>query len=195
MTSQDRKKLSVFVVLLAVLAFTVVLGYRMSQPVAAGQAPEQATKTSVNPPAATDATIRLDLLKPDAAGEDIGKKDVFRYRQAPPPSSAISRSGPPQMASSQSGSGPGAPPPFQARPAGPPPPAPPPPIPLKYQGFATEGRPGGGFTAFLADDTRHYNVNVGEVLMGRYRILAISDKGVDVEDLQYNRRQTLPLLK
>jgi hypothetical protein len=78
---------------------------------------------------------------------------------------------------------------------GPPPPAPPPPIPLKYQGFAAENGAGGGFTAFLADDSRHYNVNVGEVLMGRYRILAISDKGVDVEDLQYNRRQTLPLLK
>lgn len=192
MTRQDRKKLSVFIVLLAVLAFTVVLGYRMSQPVAAGQAPpEQATKTSVNPPAATDATIRLDLLKPDG-GEDIGKKDVFRYRQAPPPSSAVSRSGPPQMASSQPGSGPGAQPSFQTRPPGP---APPPPIPLKYQGFAAENRAGGGFTAFLADDSRHYNVNVGEVLMGRYRILAISDKGVDVEDLQYNRRQTLPLLK
>jgi hypothetical protein len=198
MTRQDRKKVSVFVVLLVVLAFTIVMGYRMSQPVAAGQAPEQpTTKPPVNPPAAGDASIRLDLVeKPGAAAEDIGKKDVFRYGQAPPPSSAVSRSGPPQMASSQPGAGPGVPPAIQTRPQGPPPPAPPPPIPLKYQGFATENKAGGGgFTAFLVDDSRHYNVNVGEVLMGRYRILAISDKGVDVEDLQYNRRQTLPLLK
>jgi hypothetical protein len=194
MTRQDRKKLSVFVILIAVLAFTIVLGYRMSQPVAAGQVQEQAPKAPVNPPAAGDASIRMDLLKPEAAGEDIGKKDVFRYGQGPPPSSAISRSGPPQMAS-QPGSGPGGPPSIQTRPPGPPPPAPPPPITLKYQGFAAENKAGGGFTAFLVDDSRHYNVNVGEVLMGRYRILAISDKGVDVEDLQYNRRQTLPLQK
>ena len=56
-------------------------------------------------------------------------------------------------------------------------------------------KPGGGLTAFLADDARHYNVTAGEVLMGRYRIASISDKSVEVEDLEYNRRQTLLLLK
>jgi hypothetical protein len=193
MTRQDRKKLGIFVVLLAVLAVTIVMGYRMNQPVSAGQAPEQ-PKTSANPPAPSDARIRLDLVeKPDAANEDIGKKNVFQYRQPPPPA-AVTRSGPPLMASSPPNPGPGLAP-VPPRPAGPPAPAPPPPIPLKYQGFATEDKTGGKLTAFLVDDARHYNVTVGEVLMGRYRILAISDKGVDVEDLEYNRRQTLPLLK
>jgi len=37
-------------------------------------------------------------------------------------------------------------------------------------------------------------VTVGEILMGRFRIASISDKSVEVEDLEYNRRQTLPLL-
>ena len=79
----------------------------------------------------------------------------------------------------------------------PPPPPAPPPVPLKYQGFATiqSPNPNPGFTAFLADDTRHYNVTVGEVLMGRFRVLNITDKSVDIEDLAYNRRQTLPLVK
>jgi hypothetical protein len=71
---------------------------------------------------------------------------------------------------------------------------------LKFQGFAAPAGPSGGFIAFLVDDTRpadvkHFNVSIGEVLMGRYRIAGISDKSVDVEDLQYNQRKTLPLLK
>jgi hypothetical protein len=70
-----------------------------------------------------------------------------------------------------------------------------PPIALKYQGFAVTATPDRTLTAFLADDSRHYNVTAGEVLMGRYRIVSITDKSVEVEDMQYNRRQVLPLLK
>jgi hypothetical protein len=51
-------------------------------------------------------------------------------------------------------------------------------------------------TAFLADDfARHYNVTVGEVLMGKYRVSQITDATVEIEDLEASRRQTLPLLK
>jgi len=31
--------------------------------------------------------------------------------------------------------------------------------------------------------------------MGRFRIATITDKAVEIEDLEYNRRQTLPLMK
>ncbi len=62
-------------------------------------------------------------------------------------------------------------------------------------GFAAVNTPDRGLTAFLDDGSRHYNVTTGEVLMGRYRITRISDASVEVEDLEYNRRQTLPLLK
>jgi hypothetical protein len=52
-------------------------------------------------------------------------------------------------------------------------------------------------TAFITDDatSRHFNVSAGEVLMGRYRITQITDKIVEVEDLQHQRRQTLALQK
>jgi hypothetical protein len=52
-------------------------------------------------------------------------------------------------------------------------------------------------TAFLTDESgvKHYNVSAGEVLMGRYRITQITDKSVEVEDIQFNRRQTLALQK
>jgi hypothetical protein len=184
--TKDRQKLGIFIVLLAVLGL-ILLGYRMNQPAvtAAVQTPEP--KTSAKPLAPNDARIRLDLVENPQEADDIGKKNVFQYRQAPPP--------PPPKPGSASNT----PPPVTvaATPVAPRPPQPPPPpaIPLKYQGFAVMSTPGSSLTAFLADDSRHYNVTAGEVLMGRYRIAAISDKSVDVEDLEFNRRQTLPLLK
>jgi hypothetical protein len=77
----------------------------------------------------------------------------------------------------------------------PPGPPPPPPITLKYQALYVVSPENGGPTAVLADDSRHYNVKVGEILLGRFRILSINDKSVEVEDLTYNRRQTLPFIK
>jgi len=195
MTKQDRQKASVLVVLLAVFGLTVVLGYRMNQPdtTAAVQLSEQ-PKTSANPPAANDAQIRLDLLdRPERAEGEVGKKDVFKYHEAPPPPPPVkpvpSQPAPPPRGPGSIASATG---PTPTTPPGPPPP---PPIPLKYQGYATVSSPGNGFTAFVSDESRHYNVAVGEVLMGRYRILAISAKSVEVEDLEYKRRQTLALQK
>ena len=50
--------------------------------------------------------------------------------------------------------------------------------------------------AFLSDESsHHYNVSVGEILIGRYRIVDITEKNVEVEDLQNNRRQVFPLQK
>jgi hypothetical protein len=188
MSKQDRQKLGILIVLLAVLGLTIVLGYRMNQPqtTAAVQTPE--AKTSANPPAASEAHIRLDLLEnPEAAG-DIGKRNLFQYWQAPPPAA------PPPPRGSSPGNNTQQPmtsvPPQTARPAAPAPP----PITLKYQGFAATSTPN-LLVAFLADDARHYNVTVGEVLMGRFRIVSINEKSVDIEDLEHNRRQTLPLLK
>jgi hypothetical protein len=202
MTKQDRQKVSILVVLLAVLGLTVFLGYRMNRPAttsAVVQAPAQ--KVSTNLPSASGAKIRLDLVEKEEADQDIGKRDVFQYRQAPPPPPPP---GPQRGVTGPFGSGPGGfpggpgstiPQVVTAPPQGPPKPPPPPPITLKYQGFAARSTPSGGFTAFLADDSRHYNVTVGEILMGKYRIAGITDKSVDVEDLENNRRQSLPLLK
>ena len=135
----------------------------------------------------------MDLLDKSAGNADVGKKNVFEYRQAPPPPPPVQRGLSSASGSSQPGSF-GVPPGGirQVTPISPPGP---PPIPLKYQGYLALDTPTGGFTAVIADDTRHYNVTVGEVLMGRYRILLITDKIVDVEDLAYNRRQSLPIAK
>jgi len=200
MSKQDRQKFSILIVLLVVLGMTAVLGYRMNQPptTAAVQVPE--TKISANPPAPTDARIRLDLIeKAEGSQEEIGRKNVFQYQKPPasrPPvpgsgGSASTTPGPQQPAPPLFG----LPPTTSGSSASAAPPGPPP-IPLKYQGYAAESAPGGQMTAFLTDDaSRHYNVTPSEILMGRYRINQISTASVEVEDLETNRRQTLPLLK
>jgi hypothetical protein len=196
MTKQGQK-VTFLVVLLAVLGLTVFLGYRMTRPptISVVQAPQQ--KVSTNLPSSSGAQIRLDLVEKETAGEDIGKRNLFQYQQAPPPP-------PPPGPRGGRGQGSGGPvgfPPVQPPPPviitspGPPPPPPLPPITLKYQGFAARSAPNGGFTAFLSDESRHYNVTVGEILMGKYRIASITDRSVDVEDLEHNRHQSLPLLK
>jgi hypothetical protein len=188
MSRQDRQKLSIFLVLIVVLGLTLVLGYRMNRPptTAAVQSPE--TKPAAKPPTASDARIRLDIVENPETGGSTGEKNLFQYgqrRPAPapqtlPPGSPSSAPPPPAIA--------------QPVPFVPPPPPPPPPIPLKFTGFAIVNS---SLTAFLSDDStsRHYNVTAGEILMGRYRITQITDRAVEIEDLQYNRRQMLALQK
>jgi hypothetical protein len=193
MTKQDRQKISILVVLLAVLAAVVVMVLRMNEPgTTTTAAVQEPPRTPVNLPAPTDASLRKDLLDKPDNGQEIGKKNIFEYRQAPPPPIAP---GPPRGSRTTPfpngggiGSGGIFPPPTPQPPL-------PPQIPLKYVGYLTLDAPGGGFTAVLSDDSRHYNVTAGEVLMGRYRVLTISDKIVDVEDLEYKRRQSLPIVK
>jgi len=189
MSKPDRQKLSILAVLMGVLGLTVVLGYRMNQPPTTAAVPPSVQKTSANPPAANDARIRLDLVESGGNDGNFGKRNLLQYQQAPPPPvSGSRRGGPPATVPNTPAP---TPIPLQTRPQGPPQP---PPIGLKYQGFAATLAPNRGFTAFLSDESRHYNVTVGEVLMGRFRIASITDTSVEVEDLQNNRGQTLPLL-
>jgi len=193
MSKKDRQKVSILVVLLGVLGLTLVLAYRMNKPAstAAVQSPE--TKPAPSAQTATDAKIRLDELENQEAA-DAGRTNVFQYRET--------RGAPGSSVPGSSGIAPPPPPaPVVQTPApGPPrpvvPPPGPPPIPLKNQGFAVVSSPTPKLTAFLQDDSqRHFNVTVGEVLLGRYRIATITDTSIEIEDLQFNRRQVLPLQK
>jgi hypothetical protein len=193
MSRRDRQRLSIFFVLIAVLALTLVLVYRMNSPetTSAVQSPE--TKPPAKALTANDARIRLDIVENPDGAQDIGQKNLFQYGQRRVPATGASRGArgtttevnPPVPAVTQ---------PVPVVPQAPPGPPPLPPIPLKYTGFAVVSS---SLTAFLTDDAgvRHYNVSAGEVLMGRYRISQISDKTVEVEDLQIPRRQTLVLQK
>jgi hypothetical protein len=187
MTSRN-KQITFLVVLVLIFGVTWYLGLNR-QPTASVVQAQQVNKQTL-PTAVTDARIRLDLMDNDGEKPEAGRENVFQYRTVQPPPPPV-RPAPPKDPFVNP------PPPVVVtppRPPTPPPPPPPPPITLRYQGFARSDA-GGTLTAFLTDETGHYNVRTGDVLMGRFRIASITDAAVEVEDLQYNRRQNLPLLK
>ncbi len=73
----------------------------------------------------------------------------------------------------------------------PPPVAPPPPITLKFYGFAN--RPGETKKVFLSQGEDIFIAAEGDIVDRRYKVLRISPTTVDVEDVLYNNRQSLPL--
>ncbi|HUJ95087.1 MAG TPA: hypothetical protein VLW84_07480 [Terriglobales bacterium] len=70
-------------------------------------------------------------------------------------------------------------------------PPPPPPINLKYFGFSNH--PGEPRKAFLSKDGDVFIAKEGEIIDRRYRILRITPVSVEVEDVLYNNRQSIPL--
>jgi len=72
-------------------------------------------------------------------------------------------------------------------------PPPPPPIDLTFFGTETADSTGKRQAILLHDDTV-YTAQAGDVVLRRYRILSIDAKSIQVEDLQNNNRQTLPLV-
>jgi hypothetical protein len=196
MSKRDRQRLSVFAVLLVVLGLTLVLVYRMNSPATTAAVQSPATKATSKAPTASDARINIEAVESPDTGTDIGQKNVFQYGEGRPvargiPPGPLQGTRPPVPTEIPPGAvTPAEPPP----PPSPPPPPPPPPIPLRFTGFAVHNS---SLTAFLTDDSgiRHYNVTAGEILMGRYRVSQITDKAVEVEDLQFSRRQMLALQK
>jgi hypothetical protein len=73
-------------------------------------------------------------------------------------------------------------------PVGPPPP---PPINLKF--FGTARRSNGLVQAFLLQGDNVYLASAGEIVAHKYKIVSINLNSIQVEDLQNNNTQTLPL--
>jgi len=83
-------------------------------------------------------------------------------------------------------------------PLGPPTPTPtppPPPIPLKFYGFAN--KPGETRRIFLAEGDPQNSVvfiaKQGDIVDRRYRVVQISANSVQIEDVLYNNKQSIPL--
>ncbi|MGH9643496.1 MAG: hypothetical protein ACRD3Q_13865 [Terriglobales bacterium] len=73
----------------------------------------------------------------------------------------------------------------------PPPVQPPPPIALKFFGFANE--PGEPKRAFLSQGEDVFIAGEGEIVDRRYRVVRIGPNSVEMEDVLYNNRQSIPL--
>jgi len=73
----------------------------------------------------------------------------------------------------------------------PPPPPPPPQIPLKFFGFAN--KPGEPKKVFLSQGEDVFIAVEGDIVDRRYKVIHIGPNAVEIEDVLYNNRQSIPL--
>jgi hypothetical protein len=73
----------------------------------------------------------------------------------------------------------------------PPPPPPPPQIPLKFFGFAN--KPGEPKKVFLSQGEDVFIAVEGDIVDRRYKVIHIGPNSVEIEDVLYNNRQSIPL--
>jgi hypothetical protein len=133
--------------------------------------------------AALDPTLHMGAMLVSESVEYSGSgRNIFSANTAPPPvaiQKPIAPARPVPVA------------PVVPCPPNCPPPPPPPPIQLKFFGVADRG---GRRQALLLHDDDVWVASPGDVVMRRYRVISIADKTIEVEDMQNNNKQTLPLL-
>lgn len=146
-------------------------------PVVAGKAAKPVGTSS----AALDPTLHMEAMLVSEQVEYAGSgRNIFSPNSAPPV--VIPKPVAPARNIAQ---GPPPPPQPQA-------PAPPPPIDLKFFGFETSAS--GTRQAFLLHNDDVYLASAGDIVLRRYRVIAIDAKTIQVEDMQNKNTQTLPLL-
>jgi len=149
--------------------------------------PGLAAKTVGTTSAALDPTLRMDAMLVTESLEYSGSgRNIFSANSAPveiqkPLASARIAQPAPVVVPCP----PNCPPP--------PPPPPPPPIDLKFFGTATSPKTGAR-QAFLLHDDNVFLASPGDIVLRRYRVIAIEAKSIRVEDMQNKNTQTLPLL-
>jgi hypothetical protein len=155
--------------LLVVLVFIVYLNLR----------PQEVSSVSASidsryqPIAVENPALRLDLLDHLKTAQYEGtRRNIFSDKLPAPPA-------PPVVA---------APPP---RPSGPPP-VPPLVVPATFFGYVTDSRTGAR-RAFFSEGDEVYVVGVGEVLLGRFRLLQIGNSTAELEETSSGRRATLTI--
>jgi hypothetical protein len=180
---EDRRKVYVVIGLLLLAAFLLfrIFNSGGNSTVSAASAPNPAANSTQAkrgpPPLNLDPTLRTSTLKTVESQEYKGSgRNIFEYAQAPIPPVHAEVIKQPKC------------PPDCPPPPGPPPP---PPINLKFYGFAS--RPGEPTRIFLSEGEDIFIGGEGDVINRRYKILHIGKTSVEIEDTQFNNRQTIPL--
>jgi hypothetical protein len=196
--SEDRKKMIAvggFVVIAGAVLYFELSGGSAPAPVAPpavvtapaasneGTTTGPAAKWMGTTSAALDPTLHMGAMLVSESVEYSGSgRNIFSANTAPPPvaiQKPIAPARPVPVA------------PVVPCPPNCPPPPPPPPIQLKFFGVADRG---GRRQALLLHDDDVWVASPGDVVMRRYRVISIADKTIEVEDMQNNNKQTLPLL-
>ena len=182
MTAGDKKKAQVLVALAVIAGLTWFLVYRTGGVASPVGVAKKITKTT-GPKQLGDPTIHSELVKSADIGAEVGRKNIFQYRQKalPPAPPAPPRPNPVPVTNT--------PPPVYA--------PLPPPAPVmktwKYDGYSMLGSPKDGRAmASITDGTASYQLGVGECLMGQYCIRKINEKEIEIEDVQLKQRRTFP---
>ena len=188
MSPDNRQNLKIFLILFVVLAATFWIGREISK------VPVASPDGSGNPALAESrggalaAPQALSEWLDDPASGVIGEngRNPFQYGLEPAPP-------PPDVSVDPESSSSDAEAPVQTPPEiAPPAPPPPPPIPFRYNGYAVVDSTG-RINALLFDEDRGFIVSAQDVLMGRYRVNQVTEMFVEIEDLEFGRRQRLPL--
>ena len=124
----------------------------------------------------------MDLIRDKLDNSAVGRRNVFQYyvpppapKPPPPPASAyvpprtVVDPGPPRPITQ--------PPPFSALST------------FKYDGVGMVAKPGKPMASIKEGETNRWNVTEGEYILGRYRIVRITENSVEIEDVDQNRRQ------
>jgi len=160
-------------------AATVASAPAQTASAAAGQhaARPVATSGTLDPTLHMQAMLVSESVVYSGAG-----RNIFSAQSAPPPVPI-----PQPVAAARP-----TPPPIPCPPNCPPPP-PPPPIDMKF--FGVEIAPNGARQACLLHGDTVYIASPGDVVLRRYKVLAIDAKSIQVQDMQNNNTQVLPLLQ
>jgi hypothetical protein len=181
MTASDKKKTVLLVVLLAAAATSFYYGYRPASGTAANTPQKNLAKTP-GAKAGQEAVIKIDILNNQPSSE-VGRKDLFRYRQVQKPPEA-QRGFQPAFVTPIPQPGP-------SIPVTPQPPAPPPFRSFRFEGFSVS-KGGGKILGSLTDVAggNTYEVKEGDCLMGQYCVTRLTENLIEIEDLQLKRRQS-----
>lgn len=146
-----------------------------------------------------DPNLPMAELLKEKAEDDGGKRNLFDFGPppAPPPATTLTRKEledkqaqmqPPAVCGNRTCEGGenylNCPTDCQ-----PPPQPPPPPVNLKYIGYMSEE---GGPIAFLTDGKEVFMGKVNEIIANKYRILNITDQGVELGTLKRDQSTTIP---
>jgi hypothetical protein len=160
---------------------TAVAPAPVNAPVAAGGTAAKAVGKASNP---LDPTLHMDAMLVSESLEYSGSgRNIFSMTSAPPIDI------PKPVSAARVNTAPAAPP--VPCPPNCPPPPPPPPIDLKF--FGVETATNGTRQACLLHGDDVILAHAGDVVVRRYRVITVDAKSIQVEDLQNNNKQTLPL--
>jgi hypothetical protein len=192
--AEDRNKLIIAIVLMVAAVLSVgywVMGMTGSSSSAASAAtpavtvpvpaPRPATRLKPGakkaaPERSLDPTLRYDWLRVSEDTKYSGTgRNIFRAEAEIPAVIARPNTDKPKVAEA----------------TGPPPPPPPPPINIVFFGFAS--KPGELKKVFLKQGEDVFLAREGDIVDRRYKVVRISPMAVDIEDVQNNNRQSIPL--